>query len=392
MYIRTAAPLRDLCEQARATGLLALDVEFIREHSYIPKLALVQIAVGETCAIVDPLEVDDLSPLFEIVASPHITKVLHAAFQDMEVLYWRSEKPPVRLFDTQIAAAMVGLGEQLSYGNLVERLLGITLSKGESYSAWLQRPLSPSQIDYALNDARYLLALHAILKARLEAMNRTAWATEEFRKFEALERYQRDPRTLFRRVRRANNLSSIGLAVLRELAAWRDREARAQDKPPGSILHDDQLVDIARKTPRTLDDLQRLRGLPSRIIERSGNDILAMVSQGLAMIETERPQPIRSHRQSQSEKVIVRFLDACLKALCAREKMPVSAVANRGDLETLVRRYRQGRLAAAGSPLLEGWRGALVGYELLAVLEGHMSVALDPHDGNLTFTPRPLKP
>jgi ribonuclease D len=179
--------------------------------------------------------------------------------------------------------------------------------------------------------------------------------------------------------------------VLRELAAWRDREARLQDKPPGSILHDDQLVDIARKTPRTIEDLQRFRGLPSRIIERSGKDILEMVAQGLAMSEAERPQPIRGHRQSQSEKVIVRFLDACLKALCAREKLPVSAIANRGDLETLVRRYQQGRLASAGSPLLEGWRGALVGHELFAILEGHMSVALDPQDGNLTFTPRPPK-
>jgi ribonuclease D len=285
---------------------------------------------------------------------------------------------------------MVGLGEQLSYGNLVERLLGITLSKGESYSAWLQRPLSPAQTEYALDDVRYLLALHAILAARLEAMNRTVWATEEFCKFEALERYQRDPRTLFRRVRRANSLSSSGLAILRELAAWRDREAQAQDKPPGSILHDDHLVDIARRAPRTLGDLQRFRGLPARIIERSANDILTMVNQGLAVIEAERPQPTRGQRQSQAEKVTVRFLDACLKALCAREKLPVSAVANHGDLETLVRRYRQGRLASASSPLLEGWRGALVGQELLAVLEGHVSVRLDPHDGNLTFTPRAL--
>ncbi|MEE8292647.1 MAG: ribonuclease D, partial [Candidatus Tectomicrobia bacterium] len=140
MYIRTSTSLRRLCDQARAEGLLALDVEFIRERSYIPKLALIQIAVSDTCAIVDPLAVQDLSPLFELVTSPQPLKVLHAAGQDMDVLYWQTGKPPAGIFDTQIAAAMVGLGEQLSYSNLVERLLGVSLTKSQSYSDWLQRP------------------------------------------------------------------------------------------------------------------------------------------------------------------------------------------------------------------------------------------------------------
>ncbi len=389
MYIRTAAPLCQLCDQAEAAGVFALDVEFIREHSYIPKLALIQIAVDDICAIIDPLEVNDLSPLLELVCSPHIVKILHAATQDMEVLYWRSNTPPAGIFDTQIAAAMVGLGEQLSYSNLVERLLGVSLSKEESYSAWLQRPLTAAQLEYALNDVRYLPDLHAILSSRLQAMDRTAWAYEEFRKFEAIDRYQRDPRTLFRRIRRGNNLSPAGLAILRELAAWRDQEAQERDKPPGSIVNDNQLVDIARKAPRTLSDLQRSRGLSSRLIERSAPAILTMVERGLTVAQDERPQPVRGHRQTQAEKVIVRFLDACLKALCAREKLPVSSVANRSDLETLVRRYRQGRLATAGCPVLEGWRGALIGQELLAVLEGQMHVALDPHTGEVVFTPQP---
>jgi ribonuclease D len=388
MYIRTAAPLRHLCQQAEAAGQLALDVEFIREHSYIPKLALIQIAVGEQCAIIDPLEVEDISPLLDLVASPRTLKILHAASQDMEVLYWRSGTAPACIFDTQIAAAMVGLGEQLAYGNLVERLIGVSLSKEESYSPWLQRPLSDSQIEYALNDVRYLPGLHDILASRLHSMNRTHWATEEFRKFEAIERYQRDPRTLFRRIRRGNNLSPVGLAILRELADWRDREAQERDKPPGTILHDEQLVDVARKAPRTLNDLQRLRGLPSRVLERSAEDLLHMVERGLAVAEHERPQPLRGHRQTQTEKVMVRFLDACLKALCAREKLPVSAVANRNELEKLVRRHRQGRLATSNSPLLEGWRGSLVGQELLDVLEGRVSVALDPHTGDIKFTPQ----
>ena len=388
MYIRATEPLRELCEQAKSDGRLAIDVEFIREHSYIPKLALVQMAVGDLCAIVDPLEVEDLTPLYELVTSSQTLKILHAASQDMEVLYWRTKQSPAAIFDTQIAAAIVGLGEQISYSNLVERLVGVQLEKDESYSAWLQRPLSDSQIEYALNDVRYLLHLHDQLAQRLERLDRTNWSQEECRKYEGVERYARDPRTLFRRIRRGNNLSPTGLAILRELAAWRDQEAQERDRPPGTILHDEQLVDIARRAPRSLDDLQRFRGLSSKIIERSASDILAMVERGLAVPEADRPQPQRGHRTSQNEKVMARFLDACLKALCAREKLPASAVANRQELESLVRRFRQGRLATAGSPLLEGWRGELVGRTLMDILEGRIHVFIHPKTKEVSFAPR----
>ena len=301
MYIRTVAPLRHLCAQAKAEGCLALDVEFIREHSYVPNLALIQLAVSDTCAIIDPLAVEDLSPLFELITSPQIPKILHAAGQDMEVLFWHSAQPPVRIFDTQVAAALVGLGEQLSYGSLVERLLGVPLTKGESYSDWLQRPLSLEQLEYALNDVRYLLPLYGILGKRLAEMGRTTWAEEECRKFEDTERYQRDPHILFRRIRRGHSLPPQGQAILRELVAWRDQEARERDRPPGSVLHDEQLVDIARKAPRTLSDLQRFRGLSARLIERSGTTLLTMVQRGLAVAEDDRPQSLRHRRPTQSE-------------------------------------------------------------------------------------------
>ncbi len=388
MYIRTSTSLRRLCDQARAEGLLALDVEFIRERSYIPKLALIQIAVSDTCAIVDPLAVQDLSPLFELVTSPQPLKVLHAAGQDMDVLYWQTGKPPAGIFDTQIAAAIVGLGEQLSYSNLVERLLGVSLTKSQSYSDWLQRPLSPEQLEYALNDARYLLGLHKRLSRRLHSMGRTAWAEEECSKFNLLERYQREPHTLFYRIRGGASLSPQGQAILYELAVWRDREAHELDCPPGSVVHDDPLVQIARMAPRTLEDLQRLRRLPSRLLERSAAALLHTVQRGLTLAEGEHPQHNRGHRPSETERVMVKVLDTCLKALCAREKLPAAFTATRRDLERLVHHYRQGCVMASGSPLLKGWREELVGRHLLAVLEGRVSVALDPRSGKLICAPR----
>jgi len=388
MYIRTAAPLHRLCAQAQAEGRLALDLEFIRENSYVPRLALIQMAVSDTCAIIDPLEVHDLTPLLELWTSPRILKILHAAGQDTEILHWHAGIVPAHIFDTQIAAALVGLGDQLSYGRLVEQLLGVALSKGESYSDWLQRPLSPAQVAYALDDVRYLLPLHDALGQRLEAMGRASWLAEECRKFANPALYQRDPQQLFRRIRRSNTLSSQGLAILRELAIWRDREARQRDRPPGSVLHDEMLVEIARKAPHTIEELQRLRGFPARELERSGAMLLTLVKQGLAVPEAARPQPLHGRGPTPAEELIVKVLEACLKALCAREKLASAFIASRTDLETLVRRYRQGRLATEGSPILQGWRGDLVGQELLAILAGRVSIHLHPHTGRVEFTQR----
>src|SRR5262249_51614369 len=236
MYIRTAAPLRRLCAQAQAEGRFALDLEFIREHSYVPRLALIQMAVSDTCAIVDPLQVHDLAPLLELCTSPHTLKVLHAAGQDTEILHWHAGIVSEHIFDTQIAAALVGLGDQLAYARLVDQLLGVSLSKGESYSDWLQRPLSPAQITYALDDVRYLLPLHDALAQRLEAMGRTTWLAEECRKFANPALYQRDPQQLFRRIRRGDTPASQGLGVLRELADLRGPATRLGGPPPRSRL------------------------------------------------------------------------------------------------------------------------------------------------------------
>ena len=393
MYIESSEPLRHLCKQAQREGRLAIDLEFIRENTYAPQLALIQIAVSDTCAIVDPLTVHDLSPLLEALTDTETLKVLHAAGQDIEVFHWHADILAKPIFDTQVAASMAGLGEQLSYGRLVDALLGVSLTKGESYSDWLRRPLLPSQTKYALDDVRYLLPMHDRLSRRLEEMGRVSWAADECRKFTNPALYERDPQTLYRRIRHGKNLPSQGLAVLRELAIWRDDEARQRNRPVGRILSNEALVDLARRTPQSQSDLQRLRGLPQRELERSADALLAAVQRGLAVPEADQPQAEnREHRLTPTEEMIVKFLDSGLKVLCQREKLPPSFVGNRSDLETLVRRYRKDRLTAEGSPMLEGWRGDLVGKDLLAILEGRLSLHLHPKTGKVTFTARHRPP
>lgn len=388
MYIRTTEALLALCEEAEKFGKLAIDVEFIRENTYVPQLALIQIAVDQTCAIIDPLEVPDLTPIFDLVNADHVVKVFHAANQDLEVLFWHSSVPPVRVFDTQVAAAMVGEGDQLAYGRLVERLLGVRLVKGESYTNWLRRPLTQEQLMYALDDVRYLLPIHEILSERLHQLGRTEWVTEEFHKLENLALYQRNPRTLYRRIRRGRNLSAQALAVLRELAEWRDNEARERNRPPGSILKDEFLVEIARKAPRTLEALQGFRGQPRREIERSGSDILALVERGLNVAEADRPRSQRKYRLTRTEELMVKFIDAYLKALCQDKKLSAPSIANRADIEQLVYLYRRDKLQTKQCMLLHGWRGDMFGAQLLAVLEGRVSLYLHPVTGEVTSTPR----
>jgi ribonuclease D len=388
MYIRHPAPLYRLCERAKTEGVIAFDVEFIREQTYVPQVALIQIALGDTFAIIDPLEIDDLSPLLEVVHSPEIIKILHAAGQDLEVLLWNVGRPPARIFDTQIAAAIGGLGEQLSYSHLVESVLGVSLAKAETYSNWLQRPLSPEQMAYALDDVRYLPTLYNVLSTRLMDMGRMVWAEEECRKFERLELYQRNPRTLFRRIRRGRQLSSRGLAILRELADWRDAEARQRDCPPGSVLRDEILVEIARKAPQSQGALLQLRGLPRRELDRSGAALVDVVKCGLAVSDEECPRSERRLRLTRTEELMVKFLATYMKALCHRKSLPASSVASRADLEQFVYHYRQGWLASKVSPLLKGWRGALIGQELLAVLDGRVSVYVDPETGRIENMPR----
>jgi ribonuclease D len=391
-YLRTSDALSEVCAQARSAGIMGLDLEFVRERSYVPQLALIQMAVSDTCVIIDPLEIHDLSPLSSLVSCPDIIKVLHAAGQDLEILYWHSGKTPAGIFDTQIAAALVGLGEQLSYGRLVESLLGVTLTKGESYSDWLLRPLSAAQLSYAVDDVRYLPALYDLLSTRLEKMGRTSWATEEFQKYDHPEPYQRHPRDLFRRIRRGRTLSTPGLAILRELAEWREREAQRRDCPPGSVLRDEALVALARKAPQSFDDLQRLRGLPRRELEQSATELLRAVARGLSVTEAERPQAVQQWRLTQAEKLMVKLLDTCLRALCQQHQLSAACVGNHADLEELVYRYRRGCLQIEKCRIVNGWRGTLVGCDLLAVLAGRIGVQLDPQTGVMQFTSSPSIP
>ncbi len=388
MYLATDRELRGFCDAARAAGRLALDVEFIRERSYYPKIALVQLGVGGDVALVDPLGAVDLAPLDALLADAAVTKVLHSGSQDLEIFWLRTRRSPANVFDTQVAAALVGLGTQVAYGALVYRVLGVTLPKGEGFTDWLARPLSAEQERYALEDVRHLCPLHDALGERLRALGRERWVAEECRHFEDPEFWVEEPRTLYRRVRRNGVLSPRGLAVLRELAIWREKEAEERDRPRRSIVADEVLVELARMAPARQEDLRRFRGLHPQALARSADRILAAIQRGLALPEAECPHGDSVPRLDASALLAVDFLDSCLRALAERAEIAPSTIGTRAELEELVREHRAGTLDEEAIPIFHGWRRALIGNDMLAVLRGETSMYLDPETGAPRFEPR----
>lgn len=387
MYVQTTQELRGLIDRARDDGRMGIDLEFIRDRTYFARLALVQIAVGDTHVLIDPLGPVKLDALDAVVGDPSVVKVLHAAKQDLEIFFRRTNAPPRNIFDTQIAAALVGLGEQISYGGLVAKTVGVQLEKGESYSNWLRRPLSASQERYALDDVVHLLPVFDRLSAQLDTLGRRAWMQAECAQYADPQTFLPDPSTLYRRVKRHRGLKPGALAVLRELATWRESEAVRRDRPRRSVVSDEVLIEIARKAPKAVGALTHMRGLHPEELRRSGADLVAAVSRGMAVPDDDCPQIEKRPVVDDDAGLAADLVMACLRTVCQRAQIAPAMITNRAGVERLVVEHRSGG-AIAEHPLLKGWRGALVGQDLLAILEGRAAIYLDPKTGSPEFEAR----
>jgi len=376
MLIRESREFRALCDELRRAERFALDTEFVSERAYRPRLGIIQVAWPGGEAIVDAVALPDVSPLAEVVADPSVEKVLHAAGQDLEILYWRSGKVPARIFDTQIAAGLAGPSDRIGFAALVEELLGIALEKAETFTDWLRRPLTTAQLDYALDDVRHLLPLREKLVAALDARGRLAWAEEEMRRFEDAAAYDRDPREEYLHVRRAWSLDRRALGILREVTAWREEEAAEEDRARGSVLSDETLLEIARRAPTKVGALAGIRGVHPKLAERRGSDLIAVIKKGLSLAEKDLPPEIVSPERDPGLDAIAGLLGAWIRARSMDAEIAAGLIANASDLQDLARAHAQGR--APEHQLLSGWRGELVGKDLLDLLEGRARLSVDP--------------
>lgn len=385
MYIDNDPLMEQVCDEARYLRKVGIDLEFVRERTYTPRLALVQIAVGEGLYLIDPLGDVDLAPLLAALRDPAVCKVLHAGKQDLEILADRIGGPVPNVFDTQVAAAVLGMGTQIAYSALVSKVLGVEVSASQSLTDWLKRPLSAEQERYALDDVRYLFALQAKLGARLAAAGRTVAFREECAKLEQVAGLGPPAERIHEVVKGRGRLNSRGLAVLRELAMWREAEARSLDIPRRRVVSDEVLVEVARREPRSIKQLKTIRLLNRGDLNRFGEALLAAVERGRETPQEAHPPQHTSEPVPSELRATVDVLKFVLKIQCEQADIAAGLVANSSDIERLVAAVYVSGEDPSEQPVLSGWRGELVGRRLMAVMEGGVGVRLNPESGAPEF-------
>ncbi len=381
------AGLKELARAARECGRIALDTEFMGEGRYRTLLCLVQFAIPdgaegtERIEIVDPLAEDlDASPLAAVLSDPAVQVVVHAGRQDIALVRRRFGADVRNVFDTQVAAGFAGMGAQSSYESLLAQTLGVRVAKSASFTRWDTRPLSAEQLEYAREDVLHLLELAAELERRLDARGRLGWAREEC---EPLERStdERDPEAIFARLPRVGGLSASARPIARELVNWREQAAARQDRPVQSILSDAALIELAKRKPSSRGELERIRGLGAGGLRRRAEELLEVVRRGSTRAPDPPPKVQHPPASKSEDAPLVSLAEALLRARARDAGLAYELLATRADLQAIVAARRTGGGApGAGAQAdvrtLRGWRRELVGEELLALLDGDVSLSV----------------
>ena len=369
--ITTTEALAAVCERIARHPFVTVDTEFLRETTFWPKLCVIQLASDDEAVAVDALaEGLDLTPVFELMANPAIVKVFHAARQDIEIVWNLAKMVPAPLFDTQVAAMVCGFGDQVSYGELVQAVCKIPVDKSSRFTDWSRRPLSEAQITYALADVTHLRDVYRWLSARLEKTDRTSWLVDEMQTLTSASTYEQHPDNAWERLRNRAR-KPRDLAVLMEIAAWREREAQSRDVPRSRVLKDDIMIEIALAAPRTADLLGQLRSFPRGMERsRSGADLLAAVERGLARDPKTLPR-IERERRSNGGGATVELLKVLLRQVSERHGVAAKMIATVDDLEAIASDDRA-KVAA-----MSGWRRDLFGARALELKHGRLALTVE---------------
>lgn len=368
LYIKDITELAAFCDRARASGLVALDTEFMREKTYFAKLCLIQACAAEESVIIDPLAIRDLTPLLALLADTSVLKVVHAGSQDMEIFYRLANVAIAPIFDTQIAATLAGFPSQVGYARLVKEIYDVDVDKSDTFTDWARRPLSPAQIQYALADVTYLPGMYETLRGRLEKDGRLQWVERDFERMSDPATYEVVPDQQFRRIKRASALSRRQLGVLQQVTAWRELEAQRRDLPKRWIVSDETLVEVARRQPVDATALSDIRGMSPRALGDGGSGLLAAVCAGLALTDEQLPKIPKRPRNIIDIEGIVELMSALVRVRAVESGVAVPLLASRGDLERLAGGERE------ENPLLGGWRRTLIGEELVALIDGRLAL------------------
>jgi ribonuclease D len=369
--ITTTADLAAACERMSRHSFVTVDTEFLRETTYYPLLCVAQMATTDEAIVIDALaEGLDLAPFFGLMANEGVLKVFHAARQDIEIVWHQAKLIPRPIFDTQVAAMVLGYGESISYEQLVQRITGDVIDKSSRFTDWSRRPLSPAQVSYAMSDVTHLREVFLSLSADLERRGRSEWVGEEMEVLTSPGTYRADPEIAWERLKtRVRKPRELG--VLIEVAAWREREAQSRDVPRGRVLKDEAIGDIAIHAPTTMERLASLRSLP-RGFERSkwGAEIIEAVKRGVARNPAELPR-LDKPRQGINGSATVELLKVLLRMASEQHGVAVKVIATVEDLERIALDDR------ADVPALHGWRREMFGEQAIALKRGRLALAVE---------------
>lgn len=363
MYIASQADLEAFLERASKHDVLAIDTEFLREKTYYPKLCLLQMGTAEEIAIIDPFGIDDLTVIRPILENEKIVKLFHAGYQDIEIMLYDIGCVPHPLFDTQVAAALLGQTQQIGYGALVHSMCGVKLKKADSFTDWSARPLSDSQLKYAADDVIYLPKLYDIMTEKLKSKGRLSWLDDEFREMEMPESYLVDERERFRRLKHVGQLSRRQMAAAREMAAWREIEARKRNIPRRWVLTDEQIVESCRREPKKIDDLFMVRGIRERLTTRDARELISLVRAALDSAPDTWPEVQNNSRSEQNVDIQVEMLMSIVRMRAKENDIAIPTLASTADVTAIARGHRK------NIDLLKGWRREIVGNDLVDFME-----------------------
>ena len=360
-YIDTESHLITFCDSIKDSKWLAIDTEFVREKTYYPQLCLIQVSNGIELACIDPIALNSIEPLLDIFYDTRITKVFHAASQDLEIFAHLRNELPTPLFDTQIAAALLGHGNQISYAALVKSYCDVDLDKSHSRTDWSRRPLSDAQIQYAADDVRYLGEVYGLLKQELKTKNRSAWLDEDFIKLADVTRYQINPEHSWQQIKGLDKLADRNLVFAQALASWRERYAQKIDKPKRWVIKDDILLAMA-DGPVTNNDELGAAGLSEKSRDRFGQEWLNLLSKAATIPEDQRPVRQRFERLTNAQRKLGKELMTTLQNIGEEQQIDPGLIATRKIVNQLVAGERD-------VSVLQGWRNDIAGQHLLAIID-----------------------
>ena len=368
--IETTADLAAACKELAKSDFITIDTEFLRETTFWPELCLIQMASPTLEVLVDPLAKGiDLAPFFELMADTKVLKVFHAARQDIEIIFNRGNLIPHPIFDTQVGAMVCGFGDSVSYDQLVSRIKNVHIDKSSRFTDWSRRPLSDKQMEYALADVTHLRDVYLSLKAELDREGRTSWLSEEMDILEARETYDMHPDDAWQRLKMRLRKPQE-LAILKYVAAWREREARARNVPRSRVLKDDAIYEIAQQQPKDAEALGRLRTIPKGW-ERSasGAAVVEAVNAALALPKADMPHVPRQTQAPEGAAAAVELLKVLLKLISEKHGVAPKVIANSEDLDKIAADGEKADVAA-----LHGWRRDLFGEPALQLIQGQIGL------------------